>query len=80
MVGNTNSGGMSFIFIKQKNIDTGVRIILFVMIVYTALLTGPTGTTRFRLPVYLLLLLAFAAAIPAIQQWFRQLIIKRKLS
>lgn len=69
-----------FVFIKQKNIDASVRIILFVMIFYTALLTGPTGTTRFRLPVYLLLLIAFAAAMPVIQQWFRQLIFKRKLS
>ncbi len=57
-----------FIFSKQKNIDACVRIILLVMIIYTALLTGPTGTTRFRLPVYPLLLIAFAAEIPLIQQ------------
>ncbi len=69
-----------FVFVKQKNIDIAVRIILFSIIIYTAFLTGPTGTTRFRLPVYLLLLIAFAVAQPVIQSWFKQLFLKRKLS
>ncbi len=69
-----------FVFVKQKNIDIAVRIILFSIIIYTAFLTGPTGTTRFRLPVYLLLLIAFAVALPVIQSWFKQLFFKRKLS
>ncbi len=61
-----------FVFIRKKNIDAGIRIILFIIIIYTALLTGPTGTTRFRLPIYPLLLIAFAAAIPVIMQWCKR--------
>lgn len=54
-----------FIFMRQKNIEAAVRFFLFFMIIYVALLTGPTGTTRFRLPVYPLQLIAFSIVIPS---------------
>ena len=63
-----------FVFIRQKKIDLCVRIILLVMIIYNAMLTGPSGTTRFRLPIYLLMLIAFAVALPIIKMWFKKII------
>ena len=61
-----------FLFAKQKSISLHIRIALVLMIIYTALLTGPTGTTRFRLPVFPLLLLSFAVVLPIVQQWIKK--------
>ncbi len=69
-----------FVFSKLKSIDYVTRIFLVAMIMYTALLTGPTGTTRFRLPVYLLLLLTYAIAFPLVKQWLSKKLFKHNLT
>ena len=54
---------ISFIrFLFLKEITKTIRIIIAVMVLYLALLTGPTGSARFRVPVYPLLLVTFAVS------------------
>jgi hypothetical protein len=54
----------SFIrFLLMKSIAPQIRILFMCMVFYIALLTGPTGSARFRIPVYPLLLISFALTV-----------------
>jgi len=69
------------IFSRQKTIPVAIRIALVLMLLYTAILTGPSGTTRFRLPVYFLLIFAWGIALPVAKEWCsKHLLLKHKLT
>ena len=46
-----------FLFTFNKQNPFYLRLIIMTFILYTAILTGMTGTTRFRLPVFLLIII-----------------------
>ena len=46
---------INFYFVK--NIDIFVKIFILILVLYVAIMTGPLGASRFRLPIYPLLLL-----------------------
>jgi hypothetical protein len=47
-------------FLFNKEILKSIRITLALMVFYLAILTGPTGSARFRVPIYPILLVTFA--------------------
>ncbi len=47
-------------FLFNKYISKSIRIALALMVFYLAILTGPTGSARFRVPIYPILLVSFA--------------------
>lgn len=47
-------------FLFNKEILKSIRIALALMVFYLAILTGPTGSARFRVPIYPILLVSFA--------------------
>jgi len=54
---------MLFLFLFKKQIDLKIRVIIFIIIIYIALITGPMSASRFRLPVYPLMLFALGGTI-----------------
>ena len=47
-----------FHFARMKEIPLPIRLVILFLIFYVAIMTGMTGTTRFRLPVFLLIVIA----------------------
>jgi len=54
---------MFFLFLFTKKIDLKVRITIFIIIIYIALITGPMSASRFRLPIYPLMLFALGGTM-----------------
>lgn len=54
---------LRFLFIRD--ISKGIRICIAVMVLYLAILSGPTGSARFRVPIYPILLITFAISSSA---------------